>query len=1023
MRSLELRIPHWFVEVPGLAAAYLIAAKVGLLFAIPPGNATAVWPASGIALAALVLWGNRAWPGIWIGATVASATTGASLVAAAAIGAGNTLAAWVGATLFRRLMGVDKAFLKVRDALAFAVLAAATCTISSSVGTAMIFQSGRISIAEIGVNWWTWWLGDVAGQMMLLPLVLALRDRRWRVSTLPQCGELTIAITLLAGVSYCLFGDFLPERLAEKLIYVTLLFLIWVALRFDLVEVTLTTGLLSIAAIWGTCRGTGAFGSEGFHPSLLNVQFFTYVYSVTGLAMASVVAGRRFFEVELQQSRDLLRHEVEERERTERAIRKSEATFRAVFASAPVMMLLLDEDRTVLATNPAADRMLAFTDPAGRVRRFGNAVQCAHSAESPEGCGSSVSCRHCPVRKIVEQTYETGEPVHSREVRLTHKICDEIRESYYLMSTSLPDIPDEREVLVCIEDITARKLAEERIRTNLQVQETESGILAISLDVKTLDEFLERTLDLVISVPWMSLQSKGSIFLRNEKTGQLEMKAQRGLAPEVISSCSRLPIGQCLCGMAAQSCATVFAEGVDGRHANRHAGMTEHGHYCVPIAADSQLFGVLNLFVEAGHRKKPEEEFFLSSVAQIMATTIRRKQIEEALLRSEERFDLAVRGTDAGIWDWELHSNQVFFSPRWKGMLGYDEHEIGNEFSEWECRLHPDDRHRALLTIQKYFRGETPSYQLEHRLRHKDGSYRWILARGAAVYDSDGKPYRMVGSHIDITGLKEAQAALRARDAELLAAQRIQKHLLPRQSPVIMGFDIAGASWPAELAAGDHFDYLRLPDGSIGIVVSDVSGHGFSSSLLMASTQAHLRSFATDHDQPDEIIEHVNRILCEEVEFGRFVTLLLVRLDAASGQMTFVNAGHPPGYLVDRSGLEKAALQSTSIPLGIERDTTFRVNGPLQIEVGECLVLYTDGLFEAQNGAGDSFEQERVIEVVRENREASSREIISRLHEAVCAFAGTERLEDDVTIVVIKRLQSSVGQSPGGESIIFDDRV
>jgi two-component system sensor histidine kinase UhpB len=137
-----------------------------------------------------------------------------------------------------------------------------------------------------------------------------------------------------------------------------------------------------------------------------------------------------------------------------------------------------------------------------------------------------------------------------------------------------------------------------------------------------------------------------------------------------------------------------------------------------------------------------------------------RKRTERALRRSQERFDLAVRGTDAGIWDWDLRTNRVYFSPRWKSMLGYEEHEIDGDYVEWERRLHPEDRQRALATIRECLEGRSPQYSLEHRLRHKDGHYCWIHARGIAVRDAQGRPYRMVGSHIDITVRKCAEQSV-----------------------------------------------------------------------------------------------------------------------------------------------------------------------------------------------------------------------------------------------------------------------
>ena len=139
-----------------------------------------------------------------------------------------------------------------------------------------------------------------------------------------------------------------------------------------------------------------------------------------------------------------------------------------------------------------------------------------------------------------------------------------------------------------------------------------------------------------------------------------------------------------------------------------------------------------------------------------------RKQAEEALRESQERLALCIQGSDVGIWDWDMRREVVYFSPRWKQMLGYEDGEIQDRFEEWEARIHPDDRGPALTMLRSYVEGRQPHYHLEHRLQHKDGTYRWILSHGACLRDQDGTPFRMAGSHLDITGLKQIEQELQS---------------------------------------------------------------------------------------------------------------------------------------------------------------------------------------------------------------------------------------------------------------------
>jgi PAS domain S-box-containing protein len=142
------------------------------------------------------------------------------------------------------------------------------------------------------------------------------------------------------------------------------------------------------------------------------------------------------------------------------------------------------------------------------------------------------------------------------------------------------------------------------------------------------------------------------------------------------------------------------------------------------------------------------------------------QQSKRELQTSEERFNLAVQGTNDGIWDWQIKTNTAYYSPRWKSMLGYEDHELPNRFEEWSQRIHPDDLDRVMKTLNDHLEGHTPYYEVEHRVQHKDESYRWILARGASVRDENGRPSRMAGSHTDITERRRVNEELIEREAQ-----------------------------------------------------------------------------------------------------------------------------------------------------------------------------------------------------------------------------------------------------------------
>jgi PAS domain S-box-containing protein len=199
------------------------------------------------------------------------------------------------------------------------------------------------------------------------------------------------------------------------------------------------------------------------------------------------------------------------------------------------------------------------------------------------------------------------------------------------------------------------------------------------------------------------------------------------------------------------------------------------------------------------------------------------------MAESEERFALAVRGTNDGIWDWDIRSGKVFFSPPWKGMIGYEDDELENVFTTFETQLHPEDHDRVLGTLNDYLAGRIPRYSVEFRFRHKDGSWRWILARGRALRDENDKPYRMAGSHTDVTERKQAEEELRQARRAAESANSAKSAFLANMSHEIRT-PMNGVIGMSELLLGtelnetqrDYLEMLKLSADSLLELLNDI---------------------------------------------------------------------------------------------------------------------------------------------------------------------------------------------------------
>ncbi|MEO5376891.1 MAG: diguanylate cyclase [Magnetococcus sp. DMHC-6] len=182
-----------------------------------------------------------------------------------------------------------------------------------------------------------------------------------------------------------------------------------------------------------------------------------------------------------------------------------------------------------------------------------------------------------------------------------------------------------------LRNISARKESEKDNERLQQSRLAISSLLKTALEPLPLQEQLQHALEIILSVPWLSIQSKGSIFLVDEETGELVLTVEKGLATYLLTSCSRIPRGYCLCGRAAENKKLVYSKDIDARHDVMFDGIQPHGHYCVPILSRDHLLGVVNLYLPAGHQEDGEEIEFLTALTNTLAGIIERKRIETHL--------------------------------------------------------------------------------------------------------------------------------------------------------------------------------------------------------------------------------------------------------------------------------------------------------------------------------------------------------------------------------------------------------
>ncbi|MBN2550937.1 MAG: EAL domain-containing protein [Anaerolineales bacterium] len=326
--------------------------------------------------------------------------------------------------------------------------------------------------------------------------------------------------------------------------------------------------------------------------------------------------------------------------------------------------------------------------------------------------------------------------------------------------------------------LSETRLRDEKDRLTIQLQEQvnwQNILVRIGQSItSTLDpsQVLRRIVEAGVQ---LTHAEEGFLALLDPNSGQLLTRAVKNIDADTTRT-MRLPVQDSLVGEVFKTKQPLRVDSqAAGSTVKVVTGFLVNSLLYVPILAKGQPLGVLSVINRHNQRAfDARDERMLVSLADYASVALEnarlyqnaqhelqeRRRVEQALRESEDRYARALQGANDGIWDWNLKTNRVFFSSRWKEMLGYDESEISDDPKEWLERVHPTDVEKVKLDISRHIRGVTEHFENEHRIQHKDGSYRWVLCRGLAVRDQNDVVSRMAGSQTDITSRKVAEARL-----------------------------------------------------------------------------------------------------------------------------------------------------------------------------------------------------------------------------------------------------------------------
>jgi PAS domain S-box-containing protein len=432
-----------------------------------------------------------------------------------------------------------------------------------------------------------------------------------------------------------------------------------------------------------------------------------------------------------------------------------------------------------------------------------------------------------------------------------------------------------------------------------------------------------------------------------------------------------------------------------------------HGALAFPVPAqDGGVLGVMEFF--SRHPRQPEPDLLdmMRAVGTQVGRYMERRRSEQALAGSQARNAAVIHASLDAVISIDHCGRVLEWNPAAEFTFGYTRDEvIGRDMAELIVPPRLRDPYRQALSSHT---APGPSRMLSHRVETfavRRGGVEEFPVELAVVRVPGPGPPSFTGFVRDLSERRRADdtsASLRAVLQELLVARDIQEGVLPKRVPRLPGIQLAGMVRAAAQCSGDFYDFLTAADGGALIALGDASGHGLGPALVAVETATCLRTLAHTFSRVDHLLTEANAILADGTPVAAFITMILVGIDAEARRLTYANAGHPAGLVVDRDGRLKAELASSELPLAVTPNVVFQQGGPLSLDPGDLVVLVSDGLLEAWSPEGVAFGRARLYEAICAVRHESAAAVVEHLYDTVRSFTRWVPQHDDMTSVVLK---------------------